>query len=61
MGKNIISTRLSATDITEEVVTGTQYFNTTEDKLRVYDGAVFRDAVLPGGTVTSALTGTHIR
>tara|TARA_B110000908_G_scaffold34019_1_gene40710 strand:+ start:951 stop:2963 length:2013 start_codon:yes stop_codon:yes gene_type:complete len=48
----------NATDITEEVVTGTQYFNTTEDKLRVYDGAVFRDAVLPGGTVTSALTGS---
>lgn len=47
----------SATDITEEVVTGTQYFNTTEDKLRVYDGAVFRDAVLPGGTVTSSFTG----
>lgn len=49
----------SATDITEEVVTGTQYFNTTEDKLKVYDGAVFRDAVLPGGTVTSAVTGAE--
>ena len=47
------------TDITDDVVTGTQYFNTTEDKLRVYDGAVFRDAVLPGGTVTSALTGSQ--
>ena len=47
----------SSTDISTELVAGTQYFNTTEDKLKVYDGAVFRDAVLPGGTVTSSLTG----
>ena len=47
----------SSSDISTELVEGTQYFNTTEDKLKVYDGAVFRDAVLPGGTVTSSLTG----
>jgi hypothetical protein len=49
----------SSIDITDDVVTGTGYFNTTEDKLKIYDGAVFRDAVLPGGTVTSALTGSQ--
>lgn len=47
----------ASSDISSELVEGTQYFNTTEDKLKVYDGAVFRDAVLPGGTVTSSLTG----
>ena len=47
----------SSSDISSQLVEGTQYFNTTEDKLKVYDGAVFRDAVLPGGTVTSSLTG----
>ena len=41
----------------DDLYVGTQYFNDTENKLRVYDGAVFRDAVLPGGTVTSAFSG----
>ena len=39
-----------------DLVKGTGFFNTTEDKLKIYDGAVFRDAVLPGGTVTSAFS-----
>lgn len=48
---------VSATEITSNVVSGTQYFNNVEDKLKVYDGSTFRDAVLPGGTVTSAYAG----
>jgi hypothetical protein len=49
----------SATALTTDLVAGTQYFDLTEDKLKVHDGAVFRDAVLPGGTVTSALSGSQ--
>lgn len=48
---------VAASDISTEVVSGTQYFNSTEDKLKVYDGSTFRDAVLPGGTVTSTYAG----
>ena len=48
---------VSAQDLTLQVTRGTSYFNNTEDKLKVYDGATFRDAVIPGGTVTSAYAG----
>ena len=48
---------VSASEISTDLVSGTQYFNSTEDKLKVYDGSTFRDAVLPGGTVTSAYSG----
>lgn len=48
---------VSATEISTDLTSGTQYFNSVEDKLKVYDGSSFRDAVLPGGTVTSAYSG----
>ena len=53
----VSSVPVSATEITSNITVGTQYFNSTEDKLKVYDGSAFRDAVLPGGTVTSAYAG----
>ena len=48
---------VSASEISTDLVSGTQYFNSTDDKLKVYDGSTFRDAVLPGGTVTSEFSG----
>jgi hypothetical protein len=48
---------VSAAELSTDLVPGTQYFNSTEDKLQVYDGSTFRDAVLPGGTVTSTYSG----
>ena len=48
---------VSASDLSTDLVAGTQYFNSTDDKLKVYDGGVFKDAVVPGGTVTSAYSG----
>ncbi len=48
---------VAAAEISSDLVAGTQYFNSTDDKLKVYDGSTFRDAVLPGGTVTSEYSG----
>jgi len=48
---------VSATAISSNITAGTAYFNSTTDQLKVYDGSVFRDAVLPGGTVTSEYAG----
>ena len=48
---------VASSDLSTDLVAGTQYFNSTEDKLKVYDGGVFKNAVVPGGTVTSAYSG----
>lgn len=48
---------VSTTDPTTHLIEGTGYVNSFDDHLKIYDGANWRNAVLPGGTVTSLYAG----
>ena len=52
--KRLSSFTVSSSQPTTNLVAGTGYVNSFDDHLKIYDGSNWRNAVLPGGTVTSA-------
>lgn len=48
---------VSSTEITGNLVGGTGYFNTVTQELKMYNGTEFKNALVPGGTVTAAYAG----
>ena len=48
---------VSATEITGNLVGGTGYFNSVTQELKMYNGTEFKNALVPGGTVTAGYAG----
>jgi len=55
--KRNTSIPVSATEITGNLVGGTGYFNSVTQELKMYNGTEFKNALVPGGTVTSQYAG----
>lgn len=48
---------VSSTEITSNLVGGTGYFNSVTQELKMYNGTEFKNALVPGGTVTAEYAG----
>jgi hypothetical protein len=55
--KRSTSVPVSSTPISGDLVAGTSYFNSVTNSLKVFNGVSFRNAVVPGGTVTAEYAG----
>jgi hypothetical protein len=55
--KRTTSVPVSSTPISGDLVPGTSYYNSVNNNLKIYNGVSFRNAVIPGGTVTAEYAG----